>query len=333
MVNLFDSIRSQLARKGQVRSFKVPIGPNGANEKNKETAFKTKVELNYQRPDVGQHVVNGRQDGKQQFEIRSKSLRGVRFLSFPTSTTRPEGELEAMVYNSFLRAPREVILETRHLSPVRQESQRVVALANAPDDDVGHKGEFAIQLLHRLLASEDKTSGFLKEHIQAIANIDNLEFEQQSSQLLSRFQGRNLDTMATCHLNDFGFGVSQCVPVLVQGCLLKRGQLLMVEQPEAQVHPTAQLEIGSFFADLWRQRGVPSLIETHSANIILRLRQLVSNRILSPADVSIAFFTTEDHHVVVRNLDIYEDGRLEKGLPREFFGADVLELASFGIPE
>ena len=40
--------------------------------------------------------------------------------------------------------------------------------------------------------------------------------------------------------------------------------------------PTAQLEMGGFFAELWNDRKVPSLIETHSANIILRLRKLVS---------------------------------------------------------
>jgi predicted ATPase len=117
------------------------------------------------------------------------------------------------------------------------------------------------------------------------------------------------------------------------------GQLLIVEQPEAQLHPTAQLDMGDFFAELWNDRKVPSLIETHSSNIILRLRKLVSKGQLNPKDVSIAFFTLEKRAgkrggthtaVAVRNIDINADGSLQKGLPMEFFGADIEEALDFG---
>jgi hypothetical protein len=37
--------------------------------------------------------------------------------------------------------------------------------------------------------------------------------------------------------------------------------------------------------------------------------------------------------VVVKNLDINPDGSLEKGLPMEFFGADILEALDFGETE
>src|SRR5204862_380083 len=91
----------------------------------------------------------------------------------------------------------------------------------------------------------------------------------------------------------FGFGVSQCLPIFIQGAMQYPGQLLIVEQPEAQLHPTAQLEMGSFFTDLWNEKKVPSLIETHSSNIILRLRKLVSKGELQAKDISIAFLTLD----------------------------------------
>ena len=55
---------------------------------------------------------------------------------------------------------------------------------------------------------------------------------------------------------------------------------------------------------------------------------------MQPQDVSVAYFTVEKVKrkggavfpaVVVKNLDINADGSLTKGLPMEFFGADVLE--------
>jgi predicted ATPase len=102
--------------------------------------------------------------------------------------------------------------------------------------------------------------------------------------------------------------VSQCLPIFVQGVLQERGQLLVVEQPESQLHPTAQLELGGFFAALWTERQVPSIIETHSANLLLRIRKLIKKEELKSSDVSVAYFTVEDRKVVVRNLDIHADG-------------------------
>ena len=108
---------------------------------------------------------------------------------------------------------------------------------------------------------------------------------------------------------------------------------LMVEQPEAQLHPTAQLELGSFFADLWIQRKVGSIIETHSRNILLRLRRLIARGELSHEDVTVAFFTVDEQDrnmPIVKNLDINEDGSMEAGLPMEFFGADIMEGLKIG---
>ena len=108
---------------------------------------------------------------------------------------------------------------------------------------------------------------------------------------------------------------------------------LMVEQPEAQLHPTAQLEMGSYFADLCNQRNVGSIIETHSDNILLRLRRLIAMGELSPLDVSVAFFTFDENNrnmPTIKNLDINEDGSMEAGLPLEFFGANVIEGLRLG---
>ena len=109
---------------------------------------------------------------------------------------------------------------------------------------------------------------------------------------------------------------------------------LMVEQPEAQLHPTAQLEMGGFFADLWKKRNVGSIIETHSDNILLRLRRLIAKGTLSYEDVSVAFFTFDEDNgnmPIVKNLDINEDGSMQPGLPMEFFGADVIEGLRLGV--
>jgi predicted ATPase len=94
------------------------------------------------------------------------------------------------------------------------------------------------------------------------------------------------------------------------------------------------LELGGFFASLWAERKVPTLIETHSANVLLRLRRLVKEGQIKPDEITVAYFTVEERArgavVVVKNLDVQADGSLEKGLPMEFFGADVIEAIEMG---
>jgi hypothetical protein len=256
----------------------------------------------------------------------------------------------------FLDTLRQEFLSFRHLSPIREESQQAIQTGSPPPNDVGHRGEFATPHLAEFFLNEtlNRDAAFVTEFAAKVAGVDKLIFKSKLTKLLTHIKGRNADTQAIVSLSDFGFGVSQCLPIFVQGAMHHRGQLLIVEQPESQLHPTAQIELGSYFAELWKSRGVPSIIETHSANILLRLRKLISKGQLAASDVSVAYFTIGKGSrprqqfldemleefgverkagfpaVVVKNLNINPDGSLEKGLPMEFFGADLLETLEWG---
>ena len=219
----------------------------------------------------------------------------------------------------------------RHLLPVRTESQRVILASSPPVDDVGQSGEYALPHLQQLASEPSERYEFIGPHLEKIAGIEAIRF-RTSSRYVSQALARNKTTGADVLISDYGFGVSQCLPILVQGAIMARQTTLMVEQPEAQLHPTAQLELGEFFAKLWTQRQVSSIIETHSDNILLRLRRLIARGDLSHEDVSVAFFTFDEENTMptVKNLDINEDGSMEAGLPMEFFGRNVIEGIRLG---
>ena len=219
----------------------------------------------------------------------------------------------------------------RHLPPVRSEAQRVIIASHPPSDHVGSKGEYALPHLQTMITQQDDRYDFLLPYLVKVTEISGVRFEiaGQASQAIAT----NRTTGAEALIADYGFGVSQCIPVLVQGAIMSPNTILMVEQPEAQLHPTAQLELGSYFANLWTRRQVGSIIETHSDNILLRIRRLVARGDLNSQDVSVAFFTIDKQNgnkPIVKNLDIGEDGSLEAGLPMEFFGADILEGLQLG---
>ena len=64
---------------------------------------------------------------------------------------------------------------------------------------------------------------------------------------LKNSQGLTIDL---CHM---GFGISQILPIIVQGLLLPPGGLLVVEDPEVHMHPSVQAGLVDFFLMLSEQ--------------------------------------------------------------------------------
>ena len=228
----------------------------------------------------------------------------------------------------YFEIPKREIANIKYISPTRVSFSRVIELGTPPEDSVGQDGEYAILHLQRLIEKPDGRTDILFKYLESIVDVENLDFMGSLRYMIA--VATNSKTKARSYLSEFGFGVSQVIPVLVQGVLMNPHTQLMIEEPEAQLHPTAQLELGSYFADIWKKREVGSIIETHSGNILLRLRRLIAKGDLKPEDVSVAFFDIKEGKPVVKNLDIDSDGRLQKGLPMEFFGADVIEALELG---
>jgi predicted ATP-dependent endonuclease of OLD family len=318
--------------KGMKVEFKIIEHP--VRKENPQGRFTIDGRLSYgSRTVAGRHEVRGFVGEKLIFSKGTRNVKASGFLRFSRQTESIAKLMEASAAEAFLEPLRYQFLSARHLSPIREESQQVVQAGSPPPGYVGHKGEYAMPHLARLLESSER-AGLVEKFALKVARVDAMKSRAAAARLFMELRAINAETGASCLLADFGFGVSQCLPIFIQGALHHPHQLLIVEQPEAQLHPTAQLELGSFFAELWQKHRVPSLIETHSGNILLRLRKLVARGVLRPEDISIAYFTIEDvkqknmpscKSVVVKNLDIRADGSLEKGLPMEFFGADILE--------
>ena len=129
-------------------------------------------------------------------------------------------------------------------------------------------------------------------------------------------------------LSALGHGTASSVSILTAGALLEPEATLIVEHPEIGLTPAAQLAMGQYFADLWQERQVCSIIETHSDKLLLRLRRQVARGRLDPEDLSIACFTADPdkgNMPIVKNLEVNPDGSLSPGLPMAFFGADIIE--------
>lgn len=234
--------------------------------------------------------------------------------------------LETMENQELVNAVHYAVDARRHLGPRRADLPRVIPATPPPLHSVGRNGQYALRHLQRIAAEKGERYEFLLPYLQGAAGISELEFRALGKGgQISQAWAVNAATGRAAQLADWGRGVSQGLPILVQGAIMPAYTTLMVEQPEAQLHPAAQGEMGRYFADLWRRRQVGSIIETHSDNILSRLRRLVAAGELAPQDISVAYFTSDAANrnmPVVKNLDINRDGSLAAGLPADFFGAD-----------
>jgi|GEM_PF-188398 len=64
-----------------------------------------------------------------------------------------------------------------------------------------------------------------------------------------------------------GFGITYVLPVIVSILKARKGDLLIVENPESHIHPLGQYKLGELFG-LAAQNGVQIFLETHSDHVL-----------------------------------------------------------------
>jgi predicted ATPase len=90
-----------------------------------------------------------------------------------------------------------------------------------------------------------------------------------------------------------GFGLTNILPILAACLAANPGQPVIIENPEAHLHPAAQAKMGQFLAQA-AATGVQVILESHSDHILNGIRRAVKERILPPESVMIHYFQRQD---------------------------------------
>ncbi len=151
-----------------------------------------------------------------------------------------------------------------------------------------------------------RTSGLFDEIF--IKRLGRYEFEP--FQLEVRKSGKRRKG-AKRNLIDVGYGVSQVLPLLVELLDPNGSSLLLLQQPEVHLHPSAQAALGSLFCTI-AASGRQLIVETHSEYIIDRVRMDIRDRTaeLEPDVVSLLFFERTDLDVHIHSLRFDEQGNV-----------------------
>jgi predicted ATPase len=238
----------------------------------------------------------------------------------------------------------ERLRETIFLSAVRQGTADVFP---SPEElspvhaDVGVQGELApwwFQLLldeeidgNRCNQSDEANS--LRRQFNAWANElfpgaqGNAQIVERTN--LMRLELRIGDVGDWRRPSNIGYGLTYAFPVIVAGLLAKSRQILIIDSPEAHLHPLGQSRMGRFLAQM-AAAGVQIIVETHSDHVLNGMRLALRDNLIEPENVAIHFFNHVSSEKGISNRvispEIDRNGNLSEW-PEGFFDQSEKDLA------
>lgn len=122
-----------------------------------------------------------------------------------------------------------------------------------------------------------------------------------------------------------GFGISYCLPIVVTCLLAKKDRFIIVENPEAHLHPSAQSKIG-YFLGIMANSGLRIIIETHSDHIINGVQIAVAKKKINYDKVVINYFEKDTEQPKVISISTNAKGELSEW-PKGFFDQTQIDFS------
>ncbi|MYE89944.1 DUF3696 domain-containing protein [Candidatus Poribacteria bacterium] len=249
---------------------------------------------------------------------------GIRGIS--TATQKVFYDLEKALADLFSR-----IL---YLGPLREYPRSHYPWEGDHPTSVGLYGEKTVSAL---------LSGRIRQHLSVdeqilkwlrrLELIDSYEVQPISDTggdyefLVKKFEGG-----PEVRLIDVGFGVSQVLPVLILCYYAPEDSVLILEQPEAHLHPKAQSELADVLVDVVKTRNIQIILESHSEHLLLRLMRRIAEYGICDEGISadqtrFYFCEINDGKSKAEQLKVDEYGNISNW-PRDFFGDEMGDLAA-----
>lgn len=121
-----------------------------------------------------------------------------------------------------------------------------------------------------------------------------------------------------------GFGLSYVLPVVLALLNAKPGSLVIIENPEAHLHPKGQSYLGRLIA-LTAQAGVQVIIETHSDHVINGIRIMPRLSKVDCRNLTLYQVISGEESSIVKKIKVDEDGQLSEW-PEEFFDQQLIDM-------
>ena len=241
-------------------------------------------------------------------------------------------------FTTQLNAAQEQLFSTvSYIGPIRERGQRHYRWTGFAPASVGQTGRDAILAL---LASRTQNRHYNFKPKQPLTNLEAIvakslkemglveDFEikqisadRQDYDVKVRTKGSNVLT----DIPDVGFGISQILPVIVQLYYAPANSIIIMEQPELHLHPSAQSALADIMIaaisarENTKPRNIQLIIETHSEHFLRRFQRRIAENKLPAKDFSAFFANNGSSPASLEPLQVNLFGEI-LNWPKNFFG-------------
>lgn len=215
-----------------------------------------------------------------------------------------------------------------YIGPLREYPKRIYVTSGQSPRDVGTRGEKASDVLwiaHRsaskkIRAMEADTRRWLRDF--GIAS--HLELRRLGAGNYYQIVVTDPHTGTEVALPDVGFGASQLLPIILESLYAPAGSAIAIEQPEIHLHPKAQAILGDLLIEAAQKSKHTLIIETHSEQLLARIRRRIAEGTVRAESVAIYFFEPTKEGTTIRTITVNSQGQFEN-FPPGFFEEDLDE--------
>lgn len=224
-----------------------------------------------------------------------------------------------------------------YLGPLRKQAKRLYNWNGSVPDSVGYLGQDAVQAI---LAADDENrminlkyrsprkpfKAVIAEMLKKMSLIEDFKIEKISDKRQDYdVKVKTKGSRNWVDIPDVGIGVSQVLPVIVELFYAPPGSIIIMEQPELHLHPSAQAGLADVIIaalharENFEERGIQLIIESHSEHLLRRLQRRMAEGILKYDEFSAYFANNDRFPARLEELQVDIFGNIDNW-PRNFFG-------------
>lgn len=213
--------------------------------------------------------------------------------TYPTEKIKLDYSLVNLIHSNI----KQFFIDIAYIGPLRQFPESLYLKTEDVVKEIGNHGEYAGAILANYY---DKNISYptIDERGEIIPVKGKLinainywlcdKFKLAREINVNTYKGKSIYEIELTNLNNnripisnVGFGVSQLLPIIILGLFYEKSKLIILEQPEIHLHPSAQSVLFDFIRAISTDKNI--IVETHSDHFISRLRRRV---IESKEDIS-----------------------------------------------
>ncbi|HGW5131454.1 TPA: DUF3696 domain-containing protein [Acinetobacter baumannii] len=205
------------------------------------------------------------------------------------------------------------IKKIKYLSPTRANPERIYIHYSNNANDISENGSNSAHILWskkndiiKFNNKDYKLLDALHKSIEILGLGQEITSEK-ISQMVYQIGLKIRNSNAAVSLTDVGFGYSQVLPVILLGLLNNDDNLLLIEQPEIHLHPSSASKLADLFLCFIKDKK-KFIIETHSQELINKLRLRVIENPSLKQYINIVFIDQDENGTQVKQFEIDETG-------------------------